>query len=58
MTQYTKEWVKEYNKTWYYKITLPSAKCPDNWISGRIIKPLGFKLVLWKCAKPNYKWNN
>jgi hypothetical protein len=56
---YTKEWIKEYNKTWYWKITLPMGKTPDNWIVGTPIRLFGKAIFIkWKMAKPSYKWNN
>lgn len=49
----------EYNKTWYWKITKPSAPCPDNWIVGTPIRLFGRVIFIkWKLAKQNYKWNN
>lgn len=48
---------EEYNKTWYIQYTLPSAKCPENWITATPIKLFGIAvLVKWKLAKPNYPW--
>jgi hypothetical protein len=48
---------EQYNKTWYYKWTLPSTKSPDNWITGTPIKLFGrFVAVRWKIAKANYPW--
>lgn len=48
---------KQYNKTWYYKITLTNKMSPDNWISGKPIRIFGRMIaVLWKIAKPNYPW--
>ena len=57
--EYTKEWIKEYNKTWYWKITLTRTRTPENYISGTPIKIFGKAILIkWKIAKPNYKWNN
>ena len=48
---------EEYNKTWYYKYTLPRT-IPKNWIVGTPIKVFGkVILVKWKIAKANYKWS-
>lgn len=55
---YTKAWIKEYNKTWYYRISTQYYECPDNWISARVLFSIfGLRIILWKLAKPNYKWN-
>lgn len=53
--------LKEYNKTWYWKI-VPFWKgkqiCPYNWIMGTPIRIFGITVAYkWKVAKPNYKWN-
>lgn len=51
--------LKEYNKTWYRKIQLAKwSECPSNWITGRRINILGIGIVIWHCAKSNYKWSN
>ena len=50
---------KEYNKTWYWKITFTRGITPKNFICGKSIKLFGKVLFYkWKIAKPNYKWNN
>lgn len=55
--EYTKEWVKEYNKTWYWGISR-SKPWPENLISGRPIRLFGiFLFFLLKLAKKNYQWN-
>lgn len=55
---YTKQDIKEHNKTCYWTIRGRNASSPPNWIMGRAIKVFGFRIAtLWKCAKPNYKWN-
>lgn len=51
-----KKRAKEYRKTWYYKVTLRSAECPENWVSGTKKSFLGFNFILWKIAKPTYQW--
>lgn len=54
---YTKEWVKQYNKTWYYKLGSRWSSSPPHWISGKPIRVFGiFVGVLWKVAKPEYRW--
>ena len=40
---------RAYKRTWYWKITLPSMKSPDNWIIGTPIKLFGrMILIKWK----------
>lgn len=48
---------KRYNKTWYYSFKLGRCTSPENWISGRPVKVFGLFIgVLWRCARPNYRW--
>jgi hypothetical protein len=55
---YSKEWIKQYNKTWHYKITFRSRRLPDNFVCGSAVKLLGVRIFwIWKIANSNYKWN-
>ena len=60
MKKYSKEWIKEYNKTWYWKIVPFWVKVePKDWIVGTPIRIFGKVIAYkWKIAKPNYKWND
>jgi hypothetical protein len=59
--KYTKKWIKDYNKTWYYKITYikKNSELPVGVISDQPIFILGIrtKFWMWKIAKSSYKWN-
>jgi hypothetical protein len=47
----------EYNKTWYYKLTIANTMSPKNWISCTPWRMFGKTMfVVWKVARPNYPW--
>lgn len=52
----TEKELKEYNKTWYWKITRKTT--PENWIVGTPKRLFSkYLFTIWKVAKSNYKWN-
>ena len=55
--KYTKKWVNEYNKTWYFSLWFKWQKVPNNLVSASPVYIFGKRLPFWICklGKKNYK---